>query len=228
MSFKTNSSDVSIAQRALAMVAESKTISSLDDAGLNATAVKRWYKPVVGRLLEMHHWGLATKRSALVAVPNTRSTEWQYAYAQPDDMAFPVGFTVAGGAGSVSYYRGLAGLLGMIQGRPVFQHQSGVIYTTYSGDLEYVSYEITEADFNHTFEDIVVTMLASRLALELPKDVDLSDNLAAKAQTAINVAITNNLNAGNHKYGSVYSEAEAARGSMFGRNWDYIPLGPGQ
>ena len=58
MGFKEITSDVSIGNRALAMVAEGKRISSLDDAGHNATAIKRWYKPIVARLLEMHHWGL--------------------------------------------------------------------------------------------------------------------------------------------------------------------------
>lgn len=227
MSFKPDASDVSIAQRALAMVSESKTISSLADAGLPAQAVSRWYKPVVARLLEMHHWGLATTRASLVERTNTRSNEWLYAYATPADMAFPVGIALGNGASSVSYYRGLAGLIGMINGRSIFQYHSGSIYSNVAGDLEYVSYNITEGDFNATFENIVVLMLASRLALELPKDKNLADSLAADAQREINMAITNNLNAGQPKYGMVVSESEMVRGSGYGHNWDFFPLSPG-
>lgn len=227
MSFKKLTSDVDIGNRALGMVSESKRISSLNDAGANAAAVKQWYQPIVARLLETHHWGLATKKASLVKVTNTRSTEWLYAYAVPDDMAFPVGISLGSGASSVSYYRGLAGLVAMAYGKPIFQFHNGVIFSNMEGELEYVSYNITEANFNATFANIVVLMLASRLALEIPKDYDLSDELEKKANAEINLAITQNLNSGNRQYGLNVSEGEMARGSLFGNNWDYFPRGPG-
>lgn len=228
MTFRHYSSSTAIANRALGMVSESKTISSFDDPGINAQAVKRWYVPIVSRLLEMHHWGLATKRESLVALAtNNRSNEWLYAYAPPDDMAFPVGITLGSGASNVSYYRGLSGIIALSYGRPIFQYHNKVIYSNLEGDLEYVSYDITEADFNSTFENIVVLMLASRLALEIPKDFDLSQELAEAAQTEINVAMTQNLNTGNRQYGQTVSEAELARGSTLGHNWDFIARAPG-
>jgi hypothetical protein len=224
MTFKETASGVALANRALGMISESKTLSSLDDAGFNAQAVRRWYKPVVARLLEMHHWGLATKRATPVAnLVNDRSTEWGYSYSAPDDMAFPVSVGPFGGS-ATTYYRGLAGLLAAYNGRPIFQYHGKTIYSNFEGDLEYVSYDITEADFDASFEDIVVLSLASRLAREIPKDGDLADQLAKQAASAINNAITANLNAGNPKYGQVTSEAELARGAG-GVNWDYIPIG---
>lgn len=228
MSFKEVTSDVALGNLALAMVSETKSISSLDDPGLQAQAVKRWYKPIIAKLLETHHWGLATKRANLVGVVNTRANEWLYAYDAPNDMAFPVGFTTDAGTSSVSYYRGLSGLIAMVYGRPLFQYANGVLYTNMTGELEYVSYDITEADFNATFADIAVCMLASRLALELPKDFDLAQELEKKATNAINIAITQNLNTGNRQYGMTVSESELARGTQFGDNWDYFPRGPGQ
>lgn len=226
MSFKEIPSTARLCNMALGMVSESKTITSLEDPGLNAQACKRWYKPVVARLLEMHHWGLATKRIAPNVVTNTRSTEWLYAYAAPDDMAFPVTMTLESGASSVSYYRGLAGLIAMAYGRPMFQYHNGVIFSNFAGDLEYVSFDITEADFTASFADIVVLMLASRLALELPKDYELSEALAKDAQGKINLAITTNLNAGNRQYGDTPSEAELVRGASYGHSWDYFPVAP--
>ena len=227
MTFRQTTSGVEIVNNALALISESKIIASFDDPGLNAQAARRWYKRVVARLLEMHHWGLATQRASLVAVTNTRSAEWLYAYAAPDDMAFPVGIGLASGVTSVSYYRGLAGLIAMTYGKPIFRFQGGVLYSNMTGDLEYVAYDITEADFTPAFEDIVTQMLASRFALEIAKDRELSDDLAQNANSAINVAITQNLNAGNHQYGNVPGEAELARGTLYGSSWDYYALPPG-
>lgn len=226
MSFKEITSDTAIGNRALAMVSETKTITSLDDPGSQAQAVKRWYKPIVARLLEMHHWGLATKRASLVAVDNARSSEWLYAFATPIDMAFPVGISIANGLSTVSYYRGLAGLLATSMGQPMFLYQHGVIYSNMTGDLEYVSFDITEADFTSTFEHIVILMLASRLALELPKDYDLSKDLETRTAREINIAMAQNLNAGNRRYGQQVSETELVRGTGVG-SWDYFPLPPG-
>lgn len=227
MTFRQSTSGVEIVNNALGLISESKTIASFDDAGLNATVARRWYKRVVARLLEMHHWNLATKRAALVAITNSRSAEWLYAYATPDDMAFPVGISFASGATTVSYYRGLAGLIAMTYGKPIFVYHNGSLYSNMTGDLEYVSYDITEAAFNNTFEDIVTLMLASRFALEIAKDREMSEDLAQQANSAINVAITQNLNSGHRQYGNITSEAELARGTLYGSSWDYYPLPPG-
>ena len=224
MTFKETASAVSIANRALGMVSEGKTLSTIDDAGLNAQATRRWYKPVVARLLEMHHWALATKRSPLVAVTNTRAGEWQFAYATPDDMAFPVGIGMSSGTGTVSYYRGLGGLIAMVYGRSVFEYQGKNIYTNFEGDLEYVSFDITEGDFTSTFEHIVILSLAAKLAREIPKDADLANDLEKQALTEINMAIAQNLNNRPRSYGLTTSEGEMARGST-GYNWDYFPRG---
>lgn len=222
MSFKDYASAVSLANRALGMIAEGP-VASLEDPGNKPAAINRWYKPVVARLLQMHHWGLATKRTSLVETVNDRGSEWAQAYAPPIDMAFPVAIGQSSGASRVSYYRGLGGLMAMLYGRPIFQNHNGKLYSNYAGDLEYVSYDITEAQFTPAFEDIVVLMLASRLARELPKDADMADNLEAKANSAINVAITQDLNSGGRQYGNTVSEAELVRGALAGN--DYFPIG---
>lgn len=224
MTFKETASAVSLVNRALGMVSESKTLSTLDNTGHNAQVARRWYKPTVARLLERHHWGLATKRAPLVAVTNTRSTEWLYAYAKPDDMAFPVTVGFQSGASSTTYYRGLAGLTAMLYGRAVFEYEGTIIYSHLKGDLEYVSFDITEADFTSTFEHIVVLMLASKFAREIPKDADLASDLEKQALAEINLAIAQNLSNRPRRYGEITSEAELARGST-GYNWDYFPIG---
>lgn len=225
MSFKEIESAVGLANKALGMISE-QSITSLDDPGIRAQAVKRWYKPIVARLLETHHWGLATKRDTPVAVTNTRSTEWLYAYTTPDDMAFPVGIAFANGTSSISYYRGLSGLIAMSYGKPIFQFHNGTLFTNMAGELEYVSFDITEVDFNATFANIVILMLASRLALELAKDSDRARELSDEARAEMNMAITQNLNSGNRQYGMTVSEGELVRGATM-NSWDYFPLSPG-
>lgn len=224
MSFKENYSSTSLCNAALAMVSESKTISSLEDPGRNAEACRRWYKPTVAKLLETHHWGLATKHAPLVEVTNGRTAEWNMAFAKPDDLAFPVLIGMASGASNLTYYQGLQGLIASWNNRPVFQMHNGVIYSNIGGDLEYVSYDITEDDFNATFADIVVVSLASRLALEIPKDYDLHKALAEDATAQINMAITQNLNLGRPTYGNNVPERDIARGSSL-TGWDYIRRG---
>jgi hypothetical protein len=227
MSFKQSASAVSIVNRALDMVSESKTIASLDDPGHIAQVARRWYKTVVADLLETHHWGLATKQSSLVAVDNGRSSQWLYAYSTPDDMAFPVGIALSNGTSSINYYRGLSGLLALVYGRPIFQMHQGVIYSNVEGDLEYVSFDVTEQDFSPSFEEIVVLKLAAKFALAIPKDFDLSEELDRKALGKMNLVITQNLNTGKPQYGMQVSEGELARGSALGHSWDYFPRAPG-
>lgn len=226
MTFKQPQSSVQLVNLALGMISESKTVSTMEDPGHVAEVARRWYKPVVARLLEMHHWGIATKRVTPATVTNNRKNEWTYAYGAPDDMAFPVGFTLGSGVSSTTYFRGLSGLIGMAYGKPIFAFQGGVIYSHIQGELEFVSFEITEADFTATFADIVVVQLASKFALEIPKDYELSKAFADEATMKINMAIAQNLNAGNPRYGDNVGERELVRGSSL-HNWDYIPLGPG-
>lgn len=227
MSFRQTPSATSIWNRALGKIAESTPIVSEDDPDQAAEACRRWYKSVVAKLLEMHHWGLATKFDSLVAISNNRSSEWLYAYALPDDCAFPVRLNTLSGVSNVSYYRGLGSLLAMVNGRPAFEMKNAVLYTAYAGSLEYVSFDITEADFNATFENLVILGLAAQLALEIPKDRKLHDALKDELTTELNLAITQNLNIGNSKYGLGPSEAELARGSGL-RNWDWFPMSPGE
>lgn len=103
-SFKTTLSGVEIANRALSMIAEAP-IASLDQTNSTAAReVNRWYVPTVGWLLERHHWNLATQRSPLAVVANTRGQEWNYAYARPEDAAFVKAIVPFGSTGTIGYY----------------------------------------------------------------------------------------------------------------------------
>jgi hypothetical protein len=221
MSFQETKSDITICNRALDRISQQPLQGSLSNPLNNAARTcARLYKSVVRTLLEQHHFGLATKRQALVTVNNDRSNEWLVAYQPPSDMAFPVSFGPYAGS-QVSYYRGLGALFGILAGRPVFAYASGVLYAQISdAELEYVSFDITEQDFNQTFENLVVVFLASELAHPIAKDRQLGKDLYEEGMSKLNWGIAQNLNIGGPTYGHTPTDTELARA---GFSTDLLP-----
>jgi hypothetical protein len=218
MGFQETRSEIGICNKALSRVKQVALSGSLDDpANLNkhpARECRLWYKSVVRQVLSMHHFGLATKRVQLVSAPeNSRSAEWVAAHLPPSDMAFPVlvkPFT--GIASTVSYYVGIGFILARLYGRPLFLYQSGVIYSQIAdAELEYVSFDITEQDFNEAVEALVVLFLASNLARSVAKDDKLGADLHNEATARLNIEIARNLNMNQPRYDLNVSETELAR-----------------
>lgn len=219
MSFQEVRSEIAICNKALARIHQQPLAGSLlDPANQNKLAGRecaRWYKSVVRKLLEQHHFGIATKRVELVEKTNTRSVEWAAAYAKPSDMAFPVAISPYLGASSVNYYTGIGYLLGSLYGRPLFRYEGSTIYALQGdAELDYVSYNITEHDFTQTFEDLVVIFLASQLAISIAKDRDMMDAYKEEGMNELNKAIAHELNLTGQRYGNFVSEGELTRGSI--------------
>ena len=226
MSFKPSYSDVMICNLALSRLKQ-QPINSINPPAPPGTASRecaRWYKPTVARLLESHHWGLAAKRATLTATTNDRDSDgWLYAYQKPNDMAFPVRLpSIYGGAG-LQYYRGLGGLIAMLSGQAMFLYAGEKIYTKISGnEIDYVSYDITEAAFNATFVDILVKSLGAVMANAIAGQAKMGEQLNSEAINAMNIAIAQNLNAGQPRYGDVLiSETDRARGAGGHHAWDW-------
>lgn len=215
MTFRETISAVGLCNRALSRLSQGP-INDLvppSPAGIASRECARWYKPVVARLLEMHHWGLATSRTALTEQTNDRF-DWLYKYALPPQVAFPVGLAFGGSAGNMTYYQGLAGLLARIGSTPAFLMTGRTLYSRYPGDLDFVSYDITEADFNSTFANIVDLALAAAMCFAITKNRAREKELREQATSAINLAITQNLNVGRPTYGDEPSARDYARGSF--------------
>lgn len=214
MSFRETPSAVSLCNRALSHLAQGP-ITSVDPPAPGNEASKQcklWYKTVVARLLEAHHWGLATKQAVLASIANDRS-DWLYALAAPDDIAFAVSMDPLGSGSGMQYYRGLGGLLASRYGKQAFMVSGSTIYSNASGPLSYVSLDITEADFTATFANIVELSLAAKIAYAITKNKKIETDLRSQATNAMNLAITQNLNAGNPRYGGGPSERDIARGT---------------
>lgn len=227
MTFRPDPSDVKLCNRALSLLSQTP-ITSLDPpapAGVASRECALHYKPTVARLLELHHWGLARKRGTLTAVTNDRTGEWTGAYQLPADCAFPVIFSTYAGSGgtSMTYYRALGGLVGAWRGRPLFHRVGSILYTNVSAELDYVSYDISEAEFNSTFENIVVLTLAATMAFAITKRQQREETLRQQATSAINIAIAQDLNQGQQRYGDTPSERDFARGADMPVPWDWWP-----
>ncbi len=217
MSFMETRSAIAICNHALDRISQQGISGSLTNPVTNVARIcARKYPMVVRTLLEQHHFGLASKRATLVEVANTRTGEWSGAYAPPPDMAFPVGFS-GYSAGPVNFYRALGALIGTMSGRPVFRYEGGVIYSNLgTADLDYVSLDITEQDFNQTFENLVIVFLAAELAHPIAKDRQLGKDLYEEGMSKLNWAIAQSLNLQHQTYGSAPTETEMARGGGVG------------
>lgn len=221
MSFQETRSAISICNKALSRIMQQPLSGSLDDpANLNKHAAREcslWYKTIVRQVLSEHHWGLATKRVSLVAnVTNGRAGQWAYSYIAPTDMAFPamIGpYTAASPV--VSYYKGLATILASLYGRPLFMYEAGAIYSNVEGGvLDYVSFNITEQDFNEAVEALIVIYLASQLARSVAKDHKLAKELHDEGVARQNVEIARNLNMNKPRYDHYVGDSELARGGL--------------
>lgn len=220
MSFLEPRSAIVNCNMALSRIKQQPLSGTLDDPGNLAKHAGRecnlWYKKIVRQVLMMHHWGLATKRVALAGAPaNDRSTEWTQAYLAPSDMAFPVSISPFLGSSSViSYYRGMGFLMARLMGRPIFLYSRKTIYSLVNGAvLDYVSFDITEQDFNDAVEKLVVLFLASVLARSIAKDDQLARELHDEGLKEANLEIARELNLGGQRYGEGPTEAELARGN---------------
>jgi hypothetical protein len=218
MGFQENRSDISICNRALSRIYQQPISGSLGDPQneqkLPARECNRWYKATVRSLLNKHHFGLATKRAALIQkAVNDRSTEWGAAYEVPSDMAFPVSIgPYAASIGQISYYRGINFLMAQLYGKPLFRYEGDTLYSLLAdATIDYVSYDITEQDFNQTFEDLVVGFLAAELALPLTKSEKLRQARLDEATNLLNQSIAQSLNLTQPRYGDGLTEAEIAR-----------------
>jgi hypothetical protein len=210
MSFKVAISEVLIWSEALALV-PAEPVTNISEQSLEARECRRFYKPVVAELLEQHHWGLATKRVALAQVVNDRADEWGFAYAKPDDMAFPVQmFPTSGGIYRGWYLRD--GAYWSLTGRKMFEQVGGTIYSSIeAGTLEYTSFGISEADFTNLFKRIVCLELASRICQPISKNATRARELMTLSEGTRQRVIANDMNRSSPHYGDGLTESELVR-----------------
>lgn len=79
-------SEVDICNLALSHLGDEATVASIDppEGSAQADHCARWYPIARDQVLQAHTWGFTLRRIALASLGSGWS-EWQYAYAQPDD-----------------------------------------------------------------------------------------------------------------------------------------------
>ena len=81
-------SEVDICNLALGYLGDSGSVTSISppDGSMQAGQCARFYPMARNTLLEMRHWGFASRRAALSLLSVTPPSSWSYAYALPSDM----------------------------------------------------------------------------------------------------------------------------------------------
>lgn len=222
MSFQRSTTQTTIANSALRML-PGGTISDFEENSFEASVCKGAYYDVVGEMLEKHHWGLATKRTALVAVTNDRLGEWAFAYAKPSDMAFPV-FIIPSNGSAVSIYMGLSGSFYTRTNQPLMKQVGNTIYTNIQdASIEYTSFNITEGDFTNLFRRAVEIELAARICLAITKDAGRHKLLLQEAEGFYQRTVAQDLNRDRPTYGNSPTESEMTR--FGGGSRDFVGSG---
>lgn len=226
MSFAESYTDVKICNRALSRLKESP-IATMDQGGVAARECRTWYKPTVRWLLEEHDWQLAAKRSPLTALAvNDRPMEWLYAYAAPVDLAYIVDIIPFNDSGAIGYYQGLKQFT--LPRTQRFKREGSVIYSSVPGAyVAHTSLDVTEAEFNEQFVNVIDLYLASRIAIGLRGSEKMRDAYAQQGLTALQNAKAKNLNEQRQTYGDAMSDSERSRlgGSEYGGGYTYPVLG---
>lgn len=226
MSFKPEISDALIFNEALAMM-PADPVQSADERSLEARECRRVYKSIVAKLLERHHWNLASKRVSLSVIANDRSDEWAFAYAKPVDMAFPVQIIPPHGAGVGGWV--MRDYIYWIGGRRLFMQNGKTIYSMIEmARLDYTSFDITEGDFTVGLKDSIVEHLAARACVPVTKDMARARELAGLAEFNLTRAIANDLNRNQPTYGDRPTESEIVRGAAIDLNMigTGVPIDP--
>ena len=178
-------SAVEICNLALAEI-PAKRLVSLEDNTLAAETCREQFSQAVEELMEMGEWGFAVKRATLSAVTNTRDGTWEYQWAAPSDLAFPIRVLPGSDSGFT-----------VMQGRSLtFDFEGGTFWTQDEAvQLEYISNTPAYAAMTAMFRRGLAAVLASRIVMPITKDANRKQQLLQEAEVWRDRALARNLNA---------------------------------
>lgn len=196
------SSEVDICNLALSHLGDSATIASIDppEGSAQAEHCARWYPIARNSLLEMYEWGFATTRAILAEVANP-FTQWQHAYARPQDCLkvqciLPAGaadgWSEGGLFGSFGYAAG--DRLGLIQVAQPYKTETDadgnqiILTSTGNAVIQYTRLVTDTSKFSPLFVDALSRYLASYLAGPLLKGTTGVQIAQAQMQMAVRMA----------------------------------------
>lgn len=168
------STDVEVCNQALSLLGDKK-ITDLDGTDNLSVTCKNHYQRTVDWVLKQREWRCAVKRATLTT-PATPNHGWSYAYDLPSD-----------------HLRTLAVRDSSLKDDDVnalnWQQEDGKIVcdTDTQVYLKYL-YRVAVADIPTHVEDVIITLLASRLAIPVADSRSLRDDLKAEYKEMIGEA----------------------------------------
>lgn len=146
-------------------------ISSFDDGTTEADVVKALYDIIRDGLFGLHPWSFATAHAALILLPTSPVTDFDYAFALPAD------FIKALSAGDEERGRGA-----------VYQIIGNELHTNYEEiTLAYIR-RADEAIFPTYFVSALINRLAAEFCLPITENTSRSDLLFKLADTELRLA----------------------------------------
>lgn len=199
-------------------------IVDMDDTAKEARECSRHLPGVVSDLIGLHDWSFVRRRIAIASLTNSRDAEWGYAYALPDEYASAVRLVPDYGSSTgvdvvvtPMLYWPSADLT------PIafdYEIADGVLYTNLENvTLEYSTDAIEPNKWPALFAQAVIRTLASRIYRPiLGEKADTREWLmkSQAAERAVNEAKADDLNRNPRRSKSFTSQAEIARGSVYG------------
>lgn len=156
---------VGIANAALQLIKNSKTISSFDQGIKESNAVDLVFDELRDTLLDMHTWNFATKRAKLAQEVETPAFEWDYQYKLPSDFIRVVSAHNNSDARDQLAYK--------VEGNKILADAEDVY-------LRYIARIEDPNEMPPTFRNALAKLLASRLAVTLSQSTSLSKEMYAQ------------------------------------------------
>lgn len=174
------SSQTDLLNDALGLAGVSPRISAIDDGTTNANHCLTFFPSLRDGLMRSHHWNFLVTRVQLaldVAVP---VSTFAYAYTLPSDCLKVIEYA---GAGTFSWvnltYPAMTGVRNVtqykIEGRKLLSNDSQAF-------IVYLRRETNPDLWDAMFYQAVVTFLAAKLAMAIPKDATRGNALSQQAE----------------------------------------------
>lgn len=202
-------------------------ITGIDDNRTEARECNRHLNSVVADLIGMHDWTFARRRAALASIENDREGEWRYAYSLPDEIVSPIALVRDVSATSVPgivvtpmLYWPLASV-----GYELIDYTLAdtKLYTNLElAILEYSIDAVQPNKWHPLFAQAVIRLLAARIYRPiLGEKADTQEWVVKQrvAESAVNVAIADDLNRYPRRRKEFVAEGVAARLGYAGAAW---------
>lgn len=205
---------IDLCNRALAQIAAGQ-IADFSEGSMEAREVSRFASPLLLEVADWAEWQWMIKRQALASVANDRPAEWLYAYAEPADLAQPLGLRqVEDDATDLP----IAGPYPFPQqdAMPLaYLHEGSRIYANVpTATLIYARSTLEAGDMPPLVARAFELELAARIALPIKKDAKVAQVLQQQAEMARARAIADEENKRVHRPVRYASDAEFARAGI--------------